>query len=200
MGFSTVMGGNIPDSSNLGLSALGTIFMGMTDWTLSDSNAVLNYNMSLSGLTYQLTSNTVTRTQTDYLWYRISTCPANYFNQSNVCVSCDYTCLTCSSTTNTSCLTCDSNSYRTFLSSNLSCPCNTKYKDVGVPICQAIVCDYTICSTCSNDNVCNACASGTYRILSNGTCICQPYTLYISPNPSCQACYPTCYSCSSPYC
>jgi hypothetical protein len=198
MNFSPLMGGNIPDGSNLAVSVLGTIFMGMTDWTLSDTNAIINYNMSLSGLTYQLTSNTVTRTQSAYFWYRISTCPSNYFNQTNVCVSCDYTCLTCSSTTNTSCVACDSASFRTYRSSNQSCPCNTNYNDVGVTICQAILCDFTICSACSSNNVCSGCVAGNYRTLSNGSCNCQPYTLFIA-GPACQACWPTCYSCSGPY-
>lgn len=47
MGFGTTLGGTIPDSSNLGLTTLGTIFTGMTDWAISDTFATIAYNMSL---------------------------------------------------------------------------------------------------------------------------------------------------------
>jgi hypothetical protein len=96
MGFGSNLGGTIPDSSNLALTTTGSIFMGMTDWALSDQYATISYNMSLSGRTYSLSyNNTVTRTQSAYLWYRQEICPNYYFNQSNTCVSCDYSCLTC---------------------------------------------------------------------------------------------------------
>lgn len=72
MGFGANLGGTIPDSSTLSLSTIGTIYMGMTDWALSDSYSLISYNMSISGLVYSLAvNNTVTRTQTAYFWYRL---------------------------------------------------------------------------------------------------------------------------------
>ena len=50
MGVITSLGGTVPDSSGLGLTTIGNIFTGMTDWALSDSNAIITFNMTQSGL------------------------------------------------------------------------------------------------------------------------------------------------------
>ncbi len=136
MGFGTGLGGTIPDSSGLNLAVTGSIYMGMTDWALSDNNAVITYNMSLSTITYSLSSLTVTRTQTAYLWYRTVTCPIYYYQLNTQCDSCHYSCLTCSDPSNTSCITCESTSFRTLNTDTNSCPCNINYLDVQVQVCQ----------------------------------------------------------------
>lgn len=166
IGYGANLGGSISDSSNLGLSTTGTVFMGMTDWAISDSSSTILYNMSISGTTYSMdVGNTATRTQTGYLWYRQIVCPTYYYNSSNTCVSCHYSCLTCTSSTATSCSSCDSAaSFRELLASNSSCPCKSNYIDSGVAICQQIVCP-TNCESCSSDNVCSACKANSFRIV-----------------------------------
>ena len=106
MGFVNILGGTLPDSSGLALSVTGAIFTGMADWAMSDMNSIYTYNMSLSQRTYSLTSSSVTRSKTSYLWYRGISCPSYYYLVGNLCYSCHYTCTTCSDSTNTSCLTC----------------------------------------------------------------------------------------------
>lgn len=201
IGFGSNLGGSVPDSSGLSLATTGTIFLGMTDWAMSDSYAVLSYNMTITGKTYSLgAGNTATRTQTAYIWYRQAVCPNYYYNQSNMCAPCHYSCLTCFSATATGCTSCDSAvTFRNFLSANKSCPCKNKYTDPGSAICQEILCNnYCLCSS---DYVCSSCNSGTYRTLINGSCTCGDYTLdlYALDNvfyQACQACWPTCLTCS----
>jgi len=106
MGVGVNLGGTVPDSSGMGFTTTGTIFTGVTDWAMSDANAIITYNMSYSSLTYSLSSRSVSRTKTAYLWYRDISCPSYYFLVGTLCYACDYTCTTCSDTTNTSCVTC----------------------------------------------------------------------------------------------
>lgn len=136
MGVITSLGGSVPDSSGLGLTTIGTIFTGMSDWALSDSNTIITFNMTQTGLIQSFQSSTVTRLKTCYLWYRDVSCPLYYYLLNSLCYSCDYTCTTCSDSSNTSCLTCASSSFRTFDSDTGSCPCNNNYLDVGANICQ----------------------------------------------------------------
>ncbi len=144
------------DSSGLGLTTLGTVFMGMTDWALSDSLALLRFNLTISGLTFSQVASPVTRTNVAYIWYRQMTCPTYYYQNGDICDSCDYTCLSCLDGANTSCLTCDASVNRTLNLDNNSCPCNTNYLDVGVRICQKIICP-GYCSSCSSNNYCVGC-------------------------------------------
>jgi hypothetical protein len=85
MGFLSTLSGSVPDSSGLGLTTTGTIMTGMTDWTLSDSFAVINYNMTLSTLSYSIISTSVSRSKTGFVWYREKTCPTYYFDSSGTC-------------------------------------------------------------------------------------------------------------------
>lgn len=128
MGFRTTTAGTIPDSSGMTVSDYGTVIMGMTDWALSDTNAVLNYNMSISGISFSLTSNTVTRTRSSYLWYRLLGCPTYYFTDGLLCTACHYSCLSCFDATSTGCLSCDSTKNRTRISANNSCGCISQNK------------------------------------------------------------------------
>jgi hypothetical protein len=137
IGFGTALGGTVPDSSGLGLTTTGTIFLGITDMAISDFYSVMTYNMSISGTVYSLSSaGGITRTQTAYIWYRQAVCPTYYYNQSNVCAPCHYSCLSCTSGTATGCSSCDTTNFRSLLISNFSCPCMAKYIDTGSPICQ----------------------------------------------------------------
>ena len=70
IGFQSSLTGNIPDSSTLGLATTGTIMTGITDWAVSDSNAKIDYDIALSTLAFTITTTSVTRTKTSYLWYR----------------------------------------------------------------------------------------------------------------------------------
>lgn len=106
MGFVTSSAGSITDGSGLGLTVTGKIFMGMTDWALTDTNAVIQYNMAMSSLTYTLTSNSVTRTRTAYFWYREKACPTYYYEDASSCSSCNFTCTTCTGPTSSECLSC----------------------------------------------------------------------------------------------
>lgn len=198
MGFGTNLGGTLPDSSGLGLSVTGTIFIGMSDWALSDANAIITYNMTVSGLIYSLSSATVTRTSTGYIWFRQQICLPYYFNLTNTCVACDYSCYSCTDVTNTSCTVCASADFRTLNLNDFSCPCNSNYQDVGVSTCQQIIC-YNYCTACSSNNYCIGCVTNSYRTLSNGTCVCQSYTIDMSSIgfTNCQACYPTCLTCTT---
>lgn len=71
IGFGSALGGTVPDSSGLGLTTTGTIFLGITDLAISDYYSVMTYNMSIAGTVYSLSSGGgITRTQTAYIWYR----------------------------------------------------------------------------------------------------------------------------------
>lgn len=79
MGFGSGLTGSVTDSSGLALSTTGSIMTGVTDWAISDSNAILNYNLTLSTLSYSIATTSVTRSRTAYLWYRLKTCPLYYY-------------------------------------------------------------------------------------------------------------------------
>jgi hypothetical protein len=49
---------------------MGIIYTGMTYWTIDDSNGVNNFNFSLAGNVYTLTSTSLTSCQNSYVWYR----------------------------------------------------------------------------------------------------------------------------------
>ena len=79
MGLLSGTTGSVSDSSGLGLATTGIIFIGMTDWGLSDGNAVLDYDLSFSTLAYSLTTTSITRAQFGYVWYRTKSCPVYYY-------------------------------------------------------------------------------------------------------------------------
>jgi hypothetical protein len=135
IGFLSGFTGTIPDSSGMGLSTTGTILMGMAYWALLDSQASIQYNISSSGLNYLVASAGVTGVSSALLWYRQIVCALYYYLSGPTCYSCDYSCTTCSSSSNASCLSCEASSFRTFDPTYSTCPCNTNYLDVGVHIC-----------------------------------------------------------------
>ena len=192
MGLLSSLTGSISDSSGLGISTTGSIMIGLTDWAISDSNAVIDYDLSVSSLSYSVTSSSITRSQSGFVWYREKTCPTYYYElNSTTCEACHYSCLACSSTTNTTCSSCESSSFRSL--SGGTCLCDTNYRDVGVRICQQIICP-NYCTACSSDNFCTGCKESMHRTLDNGSCICGSYTIDLSSInlDNCQACYPTC--------
>ena len=79
MGFVSALSGSISDSSGLGLTTTGNVMIGLTDWAISDSNAVIDYDITMSTLSYSITSSSVTRSQSGYVWYRQKTCPTYYY-------------------------------------------------------------------------------------------------------------------------
>jgi hypothetical protein len=85
MGIVVSFSGMIPDSSGLAISSYGTVFTGMTDWTIDDTNSVLNYNMTLTALSYLLTTASLTQSKTAFFWYRKETCPDYTFLNNNLC-------------------------------------------------------------------------------------------------------------------
>jgi hypothetical protein len=148
----------------------------MLYWQLIDSSGYNTYSFSFSSLTYTLTSQSIQSYCTSYFYYRQVVCPQYYYlNSDNTCLSCDYSCLTCYSSTNTSCLTCSST--RQFNSVNSSCVCISGYIDQGAPDCTQITCDDSlVCNTCVYINQCGSCLNALNRYLVNYTCVCKPYT------------------------
>lgn len=175
LGTLTSFSGYIPDPSGLSSSEYGFIYTGMLDWMIDDSNSVLNYNLSTNGLSYQLSTTSLSSSKTAYLWYRKLSCPDyTFLNIDNLCESCHYSCLTCVSSTSTTCLTCPST--RVYVSTNHSCVCQSGYVDVGVSLCVQLTCQPT-CLTCANLNQCGSCETGFDRILNGTECVCKPYKI-----------------------
>lgn len=55
-----------------------------------------------------------------------------------MCDACHYSCADCSQLLQTDCRSCDASLHRTFNGS--ACPCDTNYIDVGVALCEAVLC------------------------------------------------------------
>lgn len=53
--------------------------IGLTDWALTDSNAVIDFDLTMSTLAYSISSTSATRVQVGYVWYRQKTCPVYYY-------------------------------------------------------------------------------------------------------------------------
>jgi hypothetical protein len=71
MGYISDFSGTIPENSGaVGVTTMGTIFAGMTQWTIDDSNGVNNLNFTVSGNSYTITSTSLTSCQNSYTWYR----------------------------------------------------------------------------------------------------------------------------------
>ena len=79
MGFSAGLTGSVTDNSGFGLATTGTIMIGLTDWALTDSNAAIDFDLTMSTLTYSIASTAFTRVQVGYVWYRQKTCPVYYY-------------------------------------------------------------------------------------------------------------------------
>jgi proprotein convertase subtilisin/kexin type 5 len=110
-----------------------------------------------------------------------SSCPCNnnYYDDGidMGCLKCHYSCLTCTSSSNTACLSCNSNNYRTYMNYNKSCPCMSKYYNVNnVAVCS--LCQYS-CQTCTTSSACATCniTRGRNQTTSGvGYCTCiNPY-------------------------
>lgn len=71
MGYVTDFSGTIVENSGaIGVTVMGTIYSGMTEWIIDDSNGVNTYNFSFSGNNYVLTSTSLTYNRNSYFWYR----------------------------------------------------------------------------------------------------------------------------------
>lgn len=162
IGFITDFSGTIPETSGAtGVTAMGSIFVGMTDWTIDDSNGVNNYNFSLSANTFVLTSTSLTSCRNSYVWYRQETCPQYYFLTSHRCIACDISCNTCDGPLSTNCLSCTTT--RSYDAMGKKCNCLTGYVDQGGRDCIQITCNIGLCRTCSYIDQCGSCYSFAYR-------------------------------------
>jgi hypothetical protein len=150
IGFLSDYSGVIPENSGATISSMGTIYTGVTEWSVSDTNGVHNYNFSLTLNNYVLVSNSIINFRSSYVWYRKEVCPQYYYLISHDCVACDVTCDTCSGTTATSCLTCPST--RSYNLGNKTCTCLTGYIDQGGRDCIEVTCNNDLCRTCANIN------------------------------------------------
>lgn len=128
IGIHTGLSGNIPDSSSFALSTTGTVFMGLVDWAINGLNQRINYTITLSGLAYSIynTANELTRARTSHMWYRMWACPDRFYNLTNACSACHFSCLTCTDASITTCLSCSTTDFRTLNSTQ--CTCNAGYK------------------------------------------------------------------------
>lgn len=155
--------------------------------------SINNYSNLASG--YVFSSDTLVRIRISYYFFVKRTCtgtsyfymsPTNssldncYTNCSSfadrpvedinttLCLSCHYSCLTCSNLTSNSCLTCSSDNHRA-VSAN-TCPCVSEYTDNGASLC--IKCSSVIvgCLNCSSNTTCTSCLPG---FTGNTTCTCN---------------------------
>ena len=192
MGIAQSFSGIIPDTSGLGITTYGTVFVGLVDLTIDDTNSVLNYNMAVTGLNYLLTTSSLTQSRMAYFWYRKQTCPDYTFLNVTLCEACHHSCLTCASELSTTCLTCPST--RTYVSTNRTCPCITNYVDVNVSLCVQLTCQPS-CLTCANLNQCGTCDTNLGRVLNGTNCICKNYTIDVYDSMGTTFCYPCHYTC-----
>ncbi|KAL4470077.1 hypothetical protein ABPG72_008736 [Tetrahymena utriculariae] len=116
------------------------------------------------------------------------------------CMSCHYSCQTCSQKDNpNSCQTCSSSNFRIIL--NNACPCMDGYYDQTNFLC--LKCNYT-CKTCKYDSsqtpslFCTTCDPDNFRYLSNGKCICKDGYYDDGNSPVCIKCQYSCQTCVLP--
>lgn len=115
-------------------------------------------------------------------------------------MSCHYSCLTCSGTSN-DCTSCEPTYNRTLDPiTNSSCPCNTYYYDDLVsPQCQP--CHYS-CLTCTDSSTCATCDSSSlaYRVYDGNTDLCKCKDGYFDDNTGaqlCVKCHSSCLKCTN---
>ncbi len=123
--------------------------------------------------------------------------PLNYYDDlvSDICPRCSYTCLTCSSSSNSACTSCNVTDNR-YDDLNYSCPCIDGYYDGGGETC--VKCDVS-CLTCTwgAGNNCITCpnTNTTFRVVSGNSCPCM--TGYYSTGVLiCSKCHYSCKTCS----
>jgi cysteine-rich repeat protein len=144
---------------------------------------VNSYSNLLAG--YVFSDDTLVRIRLSYYFFVKRTCtPSTYFykNPSNsaadncfascaafgdrpvasaattLCMSCHYSCLTCSALAASNCLTCSSASHRAI--SGTTCPCTSGYLDAGAALCVECSSAMVGCLTCSSSTACTSCRSG----------------------------------------
>jgi hypothetical protein len=199
LGVVSSFSGTLPDSSGLSVTSHGTVYTGMIDWMIDDSNSVLNYNMETTGLSYTFTTTSISQSKTAFFWYRKLSCPDYTFLNGFVCSPCHFSCLTCFSSAQTGCLSCPDT--RTYVSTNRTCPCWTGYINVNVTLCVQLTCHPT-CLSCANVDQCGSCESSFDRYLSGTQCLCKDYTIDVfatSGQKLCFPCHSTCQTCSAAF-
>lgn len=141
------------------------------------------YNNLIGGYTF--TKDTLVRIRVSYFFFVDRSCqPSTYFYKNptssslddcfascsgftdrpvadptnKMCLPCDYTCLTCTSTTSNSCLSCEADNFRA-LNVN-SCPCLSGYIDQGAANCAPCWTYMSGCDTCTSTTACTSCRAG----------------------------------------
>ena len=121
-------------------------------------------------------------------------CNLTYFdNGTELCVACDYTCRTCSSTAATACLSCDSGLHRTLANSTCGCSYGF-YENITCFACLngCIDCGFTVANS---SYMCKACNSTLFMQVdpSLQTCICSDG--YYNSSGTCSPCIVGCLTC-----
>jgi hypothetical protein len=118
----------------------------------------------------------------------VSTCPAGFYNDPTTftCLSCNYTCGTCSGSI--ICNTCSTTSNRILI--NGTCEPAPGYYDNGTS--NAVLC-VSPCSNCTSATVCISCLTGNY--LSGTTCV--PCSTTIANCTQCDVTGNTCSLCAA---
>lgn len=111
-------------------------------------------------------------------------------NTPTICLSCDYKCLTCSSSS-TNCTSCDSIAHRVYDAPTFSCPCIAKFYQDTTTSSGCLPCDYK-CLTCSSSSThCTSCDTTVHRIFDSSAFACPCVVGYYqdtATNTGCKPC------------
>jgi proprotein convertase subtilisin/kexin type 5 len=132
----------------------------------------------------------------DFQCYTTTTCPAGSALSvaDNVCVSCHYTCLTCTGPLDTECKTCDSAAgvapFRdpVFPVTGGKCPCQAGYyENAANKVCATCISKYSLCGTC-DQNDCLTCSQSMFiniTATNNQGCRCPDNFYYVPASDVC---------------
>lgn len=124
-------------------------------------------------------------------------CTSTQYNANGVCLSCDVTCLTCTSGTTTSCVTCESTTRS--LTAQTSCQCKDGYVEntPASATCTKLTCHYS-CVTCNNTvTACTSCSTTNLRVYVASTKSCPCMGKYFDNGVAlCVACHYSCGLCT----
>jgi hypothetical protein len=153
---------------------------------------VNSYNNLLAG--YVFSTDTLVRIRLSYYFFVQRTCSGSTYFYKNIsnsaldncyatctafadrpvadaatsqCLSCHYSCLTCSTLASNACLSCSVDMHRT--ASGSSCPCASGYLDNGTALCIECAAAIVGCLTCSSSSSCSSCMPG---FTGSTTCVC----------------------------
>ena len=125
-------------------------------------------------------------------------CLSHYYDDgsSETCALCNAKCLTCSGT-DTTCTGCDTSLMRTYDSATNTCPCNPKFYDSGINMCQQCHYSCKLCSAGALSTDCTDCDSAKKRVSDgSGRCKCMD-KFYDSGVELCSSCNVKCLTCQT---